>query len=58
MASKKKSPSRKADDRRILYCRVTPAVYKKLQRLAAQRTQKVGHRVTMQDTVVALIQSA
>ena len=55
MASKKTTPK---DTRKTLYARVPEPVYSKLQKLAARRSSKLGARVTLQDVVIELIQSA
>lgn len=55
MASKKTSSK---DTRKTLYARVPESVYSKLQKLAARRSAKLGARVTLQDIVIELIQSA
>lgn len=53
MATKKK-----IDTRRVLYARMPPKVFKKLERLAAKRGAAQGARVTLQDTVIQLIEEA
>jgi hypothetical protein len=52
MATKKKN------DRRVLYARVSPQVFKKLERIAAKRGAEKGARVTLQDAVIQLIEEA
>jgi hypothetical protein len=57
MASKKTNGSKTtaATDRRVLYARLPASVFRKLEKIAANRSVKRGGHVTLQDTVIALI---
>lgn len=45
-------------EQKILYARLPLTLHRKLERLAAKETVKSGQRVTMQDVVTRLIESA
>jgi hypothetical protein len=58
MAQKKASGSVVSAARKVLYARLPQPVFKKLERIAANRSLKRGSRVTLQDTVIDLINEA